>query len=62
MTEANSSARLQVASSPHIVAKQGVTNIMLWVVAALAPAAIWAVVQMDFVNRAAGEPFLAIPL
>ncbi|MDA3935942.1 MAG: RnfABCDGE type electron transport complex subunit D, partial [Actinomycetota bacterium] len=35
---------------------------MLWVVASLAPAAIRAVVQKDFVNRAAGEPFLAIPL
>ena len=62
MTETNGSARMQVASSPHISAKQGVSSIMLWVVGALAPAAIWAVVQMDFVNRAAGEPFLALPL
>jgi len=37
---------LAVASSPHIAAPTTCTGIMLWVVAALAPAAIWAMVSM----------------
>ncbi len=49
MTSAGSSPRLQVASSPHVAAKENVTHIMLWVVAALTPATIWAVWNMKMV-------------
>ena len=38
-----------VGPSPHIAARTTCTNIMLWVVAALAPSAIWAVVSMGWV-------------
>lgn len=38
-----------VASSPHIVARESSTHIMLWVVAALTPTAIWAVWNMGSV-------------
>lgn len=38
-----------LASSPHVVADQNVSHIMLWVVGALAPTAIWAVINMGFV-------------
>ncbi len=40
--------RLSVASSPHIGTSVTCTNIMLWVVIALAPAAIWAMVSMGW--------------
>lgn len=40
--------RLSVASSPHIGATVTCTNIMLWVVVALAPASIWAMVSMGW--------------
>ncbi len=36
-------SRPKITSSPHVAASENVTQIMLWVVAALAPAAIWAV-------------------
>lgn len=39
-------ARLRVSAPPHIAAPANVTHIMLMVLAALAPAAIWAVVNM----------------
>ncbi|GAB4275104.1 MAG: RnfABCDGE type electron transport complex subunit D [Coriobacteriia bacterium] len=42
----DSSTRLVVASSPHIAAKESSRAIMLWVVAALAPSAIWALWNM----------------
>jgi electron transport complex protein RnfD len=38
-----------VGPSPHITSKATCSGIMLWVVAALAPAAIWAVVNMGLV-------------
>ncbi|MDO8987161.1 MAG: RnfABCDGE type electron transport complex subunit D, partial [Coriobacteriia bacterium] len=38
-----------LASSPHVVADQNVSHIMLWVVGALAPTAIWAVINMGAV-------------
>ncbi len=41
--------RPHVAPSPHIAAKENVTHIMLWVVAALAPTAIWGVWNMGMV-------------
>lgn len=40
--------RLSVAASPHIAAPVTCTNIMLWVVAALAPAAIWSMIAMGW--------------
>ena len=49
MTEMNEgTTRLSVASSPHIVAPTTCTNIMLWVVAALAPAAIWSMISIGW--------------
>lgn len=36
-------SRLHVAAPPHIAAPEGVSRIMLWVLAALAPAAVWAI-------------------
>jgi Na+-translocating ferredoxin:NAD+ oxidoreductase subunit D len=42
-------ARMKVAASPHIAARENVTHIMLWVVAALAPAALWGVWNMGMV-------------
>ncbi len=41
--------RTTIASSPHVVARENVTHIMLWVVAALAPAALWATYNMGLV-------------
>jgi len=41
--------RTTIASSPHIVAHENVTHIMLWVVAALTPAAVWGVYNMGWV-------------
>jgi electron transport complex protein RnfD len=41
--------RTVVGPSPHIATSTTCTNIMLWVVAALAPSAIWAVVNMGWV-------------
>lgn len=38
-----------VAPSPHVAAGESVTAIMLWVVGALAPAAVWAVWNMGMV-------------
>lgn len=38
--------QLSVASSPHIAASESCTSIMLWVVAALAPAAIWSMISI----------------
>ncbi|MBN1193715.1 MAG: RnfABCDGE type electron transport complex subunit D [Coriobacteriia bacterium] len=38
-----------VGPSPHITSKATCTGIMLWVVAALAPSAIWAVITMGWV-------------
>lgn len=38
-----------LASSPHIAAKENVTHIMLWVVAALLPVTAWAVWNMGWV-------------
>jgi electron transport complex protein RnfD len=40
---------MTLSSSPHVVANENVTHIMLWVVAALAPAAIWAAWSMGIV-------------
>ncbi|MBN2840738.1 MAG: RnfABCDGE type electron transport complex subunit D [Coriobacteriia bacterium] len=44
----NGSDRI-VGPSPHIASSATCTGIMLWVVAALTPAALWAVVNMGFV-------------
>lgn len=41
--------RTTLASSPHVVAGENVTHIMLWVVAALAPVTLWAVFNMGVV-------------
>lgn len=41
--------RTVIASSPHIAAKEDVTRIMLWVVVALAPAALWGVFNMGWI-------------
>ena len=41
--------RTTLASSPHIAAKESVSHIMLWVVAALLPSTIWAVWNMRMV-------------
>jgi electron transport complex protein RnfD len=41
--------RWKISSSPHIVAKENVTHIMLWVVAALLPATLWAAWNMGLV-------------
>ncbi|MCE5203565.1 MAG: RnfABCDGE type electron transport complex subunit D [Coriobacteriales bacterium] len=46
MSEDIEKPRLIVASSPHIVAPTTCREIMLWVVGALAPAAIWSMVAM----------------
>lgn len=48
MTElvATGENRLEVSSSPHIAESMSARAIMLWVVGAAAPAAIWAVVSM----------------
>ncbi|MCE5190447.1 MAG: RnfABCDGE type electron transport complex subunit D [Actinomycetia bacterium] len=49
MSEPNeAAASLSVASSPHITTPVTCTHIMLWVVAALAPAMIWAMVSMGW--------------
>jgi len=42
------STKLAVASSPHIAAPATCTGIMLWVVAALTPAALWAMWSMGW--------------
>ncbi|MRR13198.1 electron transporter RnfD, partial [bacterium] len=42
-------ARMHVAPSPHIAAKENVTHIMLWVVGALMPVTVMAVVYMGWV-------------
>lgn len=49
MTEATTAVRMQVAPSPHVAARENVTHIMLWVVAALAPTTVWAVWNMGMV-------------
>jgi Na+-translocating ferredoxin:NAD+ oxidoreductase subunit D len=41
--------RPHVASSPHIAAKENVTHVMLWVVAALLPVTVWGVWNMGMV-------------
>lgn len=41
--------RTTIASSPHVAAKENVTHIMLWVVACLAPAVLWATYNMGWV-------------
>ncbi len=41
--------RTTITSSPHIAGRENVTSIMLWVVAALAPTALWAVYNMGWV-------------
>jgi Na+-translocating ferredoxin:NAD+ oxidoreductase subunit D len=41
--------RMTVAPSPHIAARENVTHIMLWVVAALAPVTLWGVWNMGMV-------------
>lgn len=41
--------RPALASSPHIAAKENVTHIMLWVVAALAPVTVWGIWNMGMV-------------
>lgn len=38
-----------VGPSPHIASGMTCTKIMIWVIAALAPAAVWAVIQMGWV-------------
>ncbi|HSQ21807.1 MAG TPA: RnfABCDGE type electron transport complex subunit D [Coriobacteriia bacterium] len=43
------SERRVVGPSPHVVGKDTCTGIMLWVVAALAPSAIWAIINMGWV-------------
>lgn len=48
MTKSSEGTRLSVASSPHIAAPTTCTNIMLWVVAALAPAAIWSMASIGW--------------
>jgi len=40
---------MHVAPSPHVIAKENVTHIMLWVVVALAPTTIWGVWNMGMV-------------
>lgn len=49
MTVSQDSVRMSVAASPHVAAKENVTHIMLWVVGALAPAALWGVWNMGVV-------------
>ncbi len=41
--------RTTIAASPHIVASEDCTRIMLWVVAALAPTALWAAYNMGWI-------------
>lgn len=41
--------RTTITSSPHIASRDNVTSIMLWVVAALAPSALWAVYNMGWI-------------
>lgn len=40
---------MQLAAAPHVAAKQSASRIMLWVVAALMPATVWAVWNMGMV-------------
>lgn len=49
MSEETTAPARTVGSSPHISSKATCTGIMLWVVAALAPSAIWAVATMGMV-------------
>lgn len=49
MSQTEGVARMRVAPSPHIVARENVTHIMLWVVAALAPTVVWGVWNMGMV-------------
>lgn len=49
MSAAVTPARMKVAPSPHIAAKEDVTRVMLWVVAALMPATLWGVWNMGMV-------------
>lgn len=49
MATTEAALRMKVGPSPHIVAKENVTHIMLWVVAALMPSVIWAVWNMGMV-------------
>ncbi|MCX8006797.1 MAG: RnfABCDGE type electron transport complex subunit D [Coriobacteriia bacterium] len=46
MSEASPEGRFVVAAPPHIRARGSCTSIMLWVVGALAPAAVWSLVSM----------------
>ncbi|MBA4370311.1 MAG: Na+-transporting NADH:ubiquinone oxidoreductase subunit D, partial [Coriobacteriaceae bacterium] len=43
------SLRLHVAAPPHIGAPESATHIMLWVIAALTPSALWAIWNMKMV-------------
>ncbi len=49
MRPAEARPRMHVAPSPHVIAKENVTHIMLWVVVALAPTTIWGVWNMGMV-------------
>lgn len=49
MSETTGTARMSVSAPPHIAAKESVSHIMLWVVGALAPAALWAAWNMGTV-------------
>lgn len=49
MSSSQTPVRMSVASSPHVAARENVTHIMLWVVAALAPTTVWAVWNMGMV-------------
>ncbi|MDH4139008.1 MAG: RnfABCDGE type electron transport complex subunit D [Coriobacteriia bacterium] len=55
MQEAATTPRPQIASCPHLAAKESAPDIMLWVVGALAPAAVWAVWNM---GSTAGTVFI----
>lgn len=48
MTQPRSGPKITVTSSPHIAAPTTCAGIMLWVVAALAPAAIWAMISIGW--------------